>query len=148
MIERSNISLTRHCCRQALLGRPFDRGGRDRWHQPGERNPDRIQNHGCTGGGAGLPHRCRQFGGYQERHYGYLQQTVVPLMSLEDQANLVSPIEISPAVAGSGQWVSSSSICYSRQPGWLADSLPGAGELRIERYHPAAPLEQDYVWGF
>jgi len=73
---------------------------------------------------------------------------VVPLMSLEDQANLASPIEISPAVAGSGQWVSSSVYVYQPTTG-----LASGTKYRV-RVHSGLKdttgsiLEQDYVWGF
>jgi hypothetical protein len=73
---------------------------------------------------------------------------VVPLMSLEDQANLASPIEITPAVAGSGTWVSSSVYVYQPTKGLAS------GTNYLVRVHSGlqdttgSTLEQDYVWGF
>ena len=73
---------------------------------------------------------------------------VVPLMSLEDQANLASPIEISPAVAGSGQWVSSSVYVYQPTTGLASGT---AYMVRVNsglEDTTGSALEQDYVWGF
>lgn len=42
---------------------------------------------------------------------------VVPLMSREDQAQLPSPIEITPALAGSGSWISSSVYVFQPEKG-------------------------------
>ena len=73
---------------------------------------------------------------------------VVPLMSLEDQANLPSPIEITPPVAGSGNWVSSSVYVYQPTKGL------NSGTNYLVRVHSGlqdttgSTLEQDYVWSF
>ena len=74
---------------------------------------------------------------------------VVPLMSLEDQANLPSPIEITPAVAGQ-RGIGSVPRCMStsRQPGL------NSGTNYLVRVHSGlqdttgSTLEQNYVWGF
>ncbi|MGA2489689.1 MAG: Ig-like domain-containing protein, partial [Anaerolineales bacterium] len=73
---------------------------------------------------------------------------VVPLMSLEDQLNLPSPIVITPPVAGSGEWVSSSVYVYQPTTGL------NSGTNYLVRVHSdlqdttGTTLEQDYVWGF
>ena len=73
---------------------------------------------------------------------------VVPLMSLEDQANLASPIEITPTVAGSGTWVSSSVYVFQPAKGLTS------GTNYMVRVHgglqdtTGSALQQDYVWGF
>ena len=73
---------------------------------------------------------------------------VVPLMNLEDQSNLPSPIEITPPVAGSGEWVSSSVYVYQPAP-----SLNSGTSYQV-RVHAGlvdttgSTLEQDDVWGF
>ena len=73
---------------------------------------------------------------------------VVPLMSLEEQANLPSPIEISPEVPGSGTWVSSSVYVYQPTMGlrsgtnYLVQVKSGLKDTT------GSTLEQNYVWGF
>ncbi len=73
---------------------------------------------------------------------------VAPLMSIEDQVNLPSPIEITPSVAGSGEWVSSSVYVYQPTMGL------NSGTNYLVRVHSGlrdttgSSLEQDYVWGF
>jgi uncharacterized protein YfaS (alpha-2-macroglobulin family) len=73
---------------------------------------------------------------------------VVPLMSLEDQANLATPIEISPEVAGSGTWVSSSVYVYQPTTGLRSGTnylVQVKGGLKDTT---GSTLEQNYVWGF
>jgi len=73
---------------------------------------------------------------------------VVPLMSLADQAQLPSPIEVTPAVTGSGEWVSSSVYVYQPATGL------SSGTAYLVRVHgtlrdsTGSSLGQDYLWGF
>jgi uncharacterized protein YfaS (alpha-2-macroglobulin family) len=73
---------------------------------------------------------------------------VVPLMSLEDQAALASPIAISPAVAGSGQWVSSSVYVYQPTTGLASGTNYLVRVKSGLKDTTGSTLEQDYVWGF
>ena len=73
---------------------------------------------------------------------------VVALTSLEDQANLDSPIEISPAIAGGGQWVSSSVYVYQPTTGLASGTNYLVRVNSGLKDTTGSTLEQDYVWGF
>ncbi len=73
---------------------------------------------------------------------------VVPLMSIEDQLNFPGPIEITPPVEGSGEWVSSSVYVYQPTTGL------NSGTNYLVQVHSGlrdttgSTLKQDYSWGF
>lgn len=74
---------------------------------------------------------------------------VVPLLIAEEQANLPTPIQIEPAVAGEGQWVSTSVYAFRPTTG-----LASATTYRVTVKAGLADavqesrLESDYSWGF
>ena len=73
---------------------------------------------------------------------------VVALMSLADQAKLPSPIEITPAVTGSGEWVSSSVYVYQPASGLNSGT---AYQVRVHgslQDSTGSSLGQNYTWGF
>ena len=73
---------------------------------------------------------------------------VVPLMSIEDQRNLPSPVEITPPVSGTGEWVSSSVFVYQPTKGLSSGT---SYQVRVRsnlRDTTGSSLEQDYTWGF
>ncbi|HTX92091.1 MAG TPA: Ig-like domain-containing protein [Anaerolineales bacterium] len=73
---------------------------------------------------------------------------VVPLMSIEDQLNLPSPIEITPPVAGTGEWVSSSVYVYQPDKGLSSGTSYQVRVRSSLRDTTGSSLDQDYVWGF
>ncbi|MGB8213582.1 MAG: Ig-like domain-containing protein [Anaerolineales bacterium] len=73
---------------------------------------------------------------------------VVPLMSIEDQLNSPSPIEITPAVAGSGEWLSSSVYVYQPAPGLSSGTNYRVRVLSGLQDTTGSALDQDYTWGF
>lgn len=73
---------------------------------------------------------------------------VIPIMTLEDQAKLPSPITIQPAISGSGSWVNSS--VYVFQP---ENSLKSGAEYKVSvqsglKDTTGTALEQPFTWSF
>jgi uncharacterized protein YfaS (alpha-2-macroglobulin family) len=73
---------------------------------------------------------------------------VVPLMSREDQAKLPSPIEVTPALKGSGEWVSSSVYVFQPEKG-LDSSVNYRVRVRSGlKDTTGSELSKDYTWTF
>ncbi|MCB9437816.1 MAG: Ig-like domain-containing protein [Anaerolineales bacterium] len=73
---------------------------------------------------------------------------IVPLVSITEQANLPSPLEITPALAGTGEWLNTSIYIYHPD-----DVLVGGTEYRVAvkaglASGNGAILGEDYVFRF
>jgi len=74
---------------------------------------------------------------------------IVPLVIAEEQANLPQPLEISPKLAGKGEWVNTSVYIFRPEPALKTDSVY---QIRVksglEDSLGETRLAQDYAWSF
>ena len=131
----------RRCC-LAKPTRPSSRRGSQRGGTALATGPARNQDHGCAGGGTGVPGGWQRSVDIKSAITVIFNKPVVALMSLADQASLSSPISITPGVTGQrgmGQFLGVRIPAGFRAK--QRHQLPGAGAQRPAGHAPAA------AWG-
>lgn len=77
---------------------------------------------------------------------------VAPLLISQEQANLPSPIEISPEIAGNGEWVNTSVYVWRPEGGQLTDrtsyNVRVLADVVNELSASGSQLPSDYQWQF
>lgn len=74
---------------------------------------------------------------------------VVPLVIAEEQANLPQPLTLTPAVAGKGEWISTSVYAF-RPSGFLQSGITYTARVAagLKDAEGASTLANDYTWQF
>ena len=73
---------------------------------------------------------------------------VVPLMIAEDQTKLPNPLEITPEVAGKGEWLNTSVFVFRPDPAFVGATLYQARVKAGLTDTEGMQLTEDYVWQF
>jgi hypothetical protein len=73
---------------------------------------------------------------------------VVPLMTVEDQGTLVQPLQISPPVAGNGEWLNTSVYVYHPEEAFASSTTYNVSVAAGLQDTIGSKLQETYQWQF